>query len=141
MGIKLEGIERLEAAFRQIVDKQIPERVSRFHRMVTLLLHSKIVEKTPVDTGRARVSWIATVARASESFSPPIKGSQSAQAAARSLAQAAAAMDGLPPYSQTFIANNLPYIRRLEEGYSSQAPSGMVGLSIQEIITFLESAA
>lgn len=29
-----------------------------------------------------------------------------------------------------FIANNLPYAQRLEDGYSKQAPAGMIGLTV-----------
>jgi hypothetical protein len=31
-----------------------------------------------------------------------------------------------------YLVNNLPYAQRLEEGWSSQAPGGMVALSIQK---------
>jgi len=31
-----------------------------------------------------------------------------------------------------YLTNNLPYAQRLEEGYSQQAPAGMVALTIQE---------
>ena len=31
------------------------------------------------------------------------------------------------------ISNNLPYIVKIEEGHSRQAPAGMVALSIEEV--------
>ncbi len=39
-----------------------------------------------------------------------------------------------------YIANNLPYAQRLEEGWSTQAPFGMVGLTILEFQNYIESA-
>lgn len=124
-----------------MVDQQIPEAVVKFHRQITLLLLSRVVEKTPVDTGRARVSWIVTTARASEAVAPKRKRKDSGQALTLATARAERSLVGLKPYTTTFISNNLPYIIRLETGYSQQAPSGMAGLSIQEIAVFLESAA
>lgn len=32
-----------------------------------------------------------------------------------------------------WLSNNLPYIERLEYGYSKQTPAGMVRLSIEEV--------
>lgn len=39
-----------------------------------------------------------------------------------------------------YIVNNLPYAQRLEDGWSTQAPSGMVGLTILEFQNYIESA-
>ena len=39
-----------------------------------------------------------------------------------------------------YIANNLPYARRLEDGWSRQAPRGMVGLAMAEISDVVDQA-
>lgn len=39
-----------------------------------------------------------------------------------------------------FYVNNLPYARRLEEGYSSQAPAGIVGLTVVEFQSIVNKA-
>jgi hypothetical protein len=39
-----------------------------------------------------------------------------------------------------FISNSVPYINRLEDGYSRQAPNGMVGLTIREFDKFVREA-
>lgn len=39
------------------------------------------------------------------------------------------------------LINNLPYAQRLEDGWSTQAPSGMVGLAIAEYQTIVNQAA
>lgn len=49
------------------------------------------------------------------------------------LATAAALVDALPQQAAGkiyYITNNLPYAQRLEDGWSGQAPSGMVGLAV-----------
>ena len=45
------------------------------------------------------------------------------------------------PASIHWIANNLPYIKRLEEGWSSQAPQGMLRLTVMEFEQTVKSAA
>jgi hypothetical protein len=40
-----------------------------------------------------------------------------------------------------FLTNTLPYILRLEEGYSKQAPIGMVYTTLREFPQVVESAA
>lgn len=99
------------------------------------MLWSNIVKRTPVDTGRARSNWNVSKnivddtvrERTTQSVTlqdvPPAKGDE--------------------PY---YIANNLPYIKMLEyggysknsttgktvNGYSRQAPNGMVGVTVAD---------
>lgn len=40
-----------------------------------------------------------------------------------------------------FIVNNLPYAKRLETGWSRQAPAGMVGLAVKEFQAIVARAA
>ena len=40
-----------------------------------------------------------------------------------------------------WITNSLPYINRLEQGWSRQAPSGMVGLTVTEFQQIVKRAA
>lgn len=40
-----------------------------------------------------------------------------------------------------FLANNLPYAQRLEYGWSRQAPSGMVGVTVAEFQAIVSRAA
>jgi hypothetical protein len=48
------------------------------------------------------------------------------------MSRATAASAGFKAGDTIYLTNNLPYIRRLEEGYSQQAPAGMVALTVQE---------
>ena len=78
-------------------------------------LHTGIVRKTPVDTGRARASWDATIGAPSTKTAG---GGYSIQP------------DGK---EEVFIVSNLDYIEALENGHSQQAPQGMVTISVAEI--------
>jgi hypothetical protein len=53
----------------------------------------------------------------------------------------ASAIPAEPAGDIHFIVNNLPYGKRLEEGYSRQAPHGMVGLTVIEFNSIVRGAA
>lgn len=40
--------------------------------------------------------------------------------------------DGVKLGDKLFITNNLPYAKRIEDGYSAQAPAGMVKVTVNE---------
>ena len=40
-----------------------------------------------------------------------------------------------------YLSNSVPYIIRLEDGYSRQAPNGMVSLTVAEFEQFMKAAA
>jgi hypothetical protein len=87
---------------------------------------ASIVERTPVDTGRARANWVA-------SLNAPVDYTtthtdRSGGAAIRSAEQVAHDAPGQVFY----FVNNLPYARALEYGRSVQAPSGMVRVTLVE---------
>lgn len=52
-----------------------------------------------------------------------------------------AGLKSSPASSVHWISNNLPYIKRLEEGYSTQAPQGMLRLTVIDFKDTVESAA
>lgn len=85
---------------------------------------------TPVDTSKALSNWIVTLdSPASEKIDPHFfgeKGSSQRASAAETLNRAKAVLQNKKPGQAIFITNNLPYIVRLNEGYSGQAPAGFV---------------
>jgi len=85
---------------------------------------ANLVEATPVDTGHARANWVASIG--SEVTSEVTAGAQEAglsMLAAYDVAQ-----------GHAFVQNNTPYIGRLDEGHSDQAPSGFVRVSIENAL-------
>lgn len=92
---------------------------------------SRVVFKTPVDTGRARGNWFV------EFGGSGVETTEAVDAGGGStIARGAAKIDtyqnveGWPIIS---LYNNLPYAERLENGYSSQAPAGMVAVTVAEL--------
>jgi hypothetical protein len=85
---------------------------------LALAVDTRIVQGTPVDTGRAQANWFMSegVMRTdtTESKTPE-------------------ARPRLTGNTVIFIANSLPYIVPLEYGHSSQAPQGMVRKALAEV--------
>lgn len=95
-------------------------------KYVCLTLFKDIVLGTPVDTGRARGNWQASIGSAAGG---EIAGTD--KAGSRTIAKAQPDIEKAPG-SVFYITNNLPYIYRLEfEGWSKQAPSGWVRYSVE----------
>lgn len=80
-----------------------------------------IIENTPADTGRAKGNWFASF-EASSNETTESTHSQLNDALAKANNSAGKVF---------YLTNNLPYINRLEYGWSKQAPSGMVRVSIK----------
>lgn len=92
-------------------------------RATALQLFTQVIERTPVDTGRARGNWRTAT------------GSPAQGAIDRTDGNAAIGEASLKTATYTlgetiYLSNNLPYIQRLEDGYSDQAPTGMVQVSV-----------
>jgi len=110
------------------VRKRYPTRMSDIQKKLVLEALKRIVERTPVDTGRARGNWQVTIGT-------PANGKLDAldKDGQATIEKGIAVLSGLPPYQIVFLSNNLEYIEILEEGNSQQAPNGMVRLTVLEL--------
>ena len=100
----------------------------------TLLgMTSKIITRSPVDTGRFRNNWIP-------SFGAPADGTVS-NASGNPASNAAQAINQWQVGQTFYLTNNLPYSVRLEYGHSDQAPQGMLRLTLSEYETEMKKAA
>jgi hypothetical protein len=102
------------------------EQAEQIFKKIVLDLESAVVLRTPVDTGRARGNWFPTIGTASNQRDDDLwdPGGQ------KSIAAIAAQVGLLTLGDVAWLSNNLPYINRLEEGWSKQAPSGMVSVEL-----------
>lgn len=96
-------------------------------RKISLELFSRVILRTPVDTGRARANWQVAIGRI-----PDGTLQLEDKAGTATISKASAAAAGVKAGDVINLVNNLPYGPRLEDGWSGQAPAGMVALSIQE---------
>lgn len=86
---------------------------------------------TPVDTGWASANWVPNIGG-------PFEGTAGTQAAAKSGQLSGESASGVARVATTYrlimgpvhITNNVPYILRLDQGSSSQAPKNFVRRAI-----------
>lgn len=121
---------------------QIGEFIKRFEDRADAVMQGSvmrvgksIVEKSPVDTGRFRANWqIGVGAAPTGTLDATDKDGGSTVSKIEGVAATVKADD------TTYLANNLPYAVRLEDGHSQQAPSGMVGVTVVEFNDYVKSA-
>lgn len=110
-------------------DKEAGELSLKFQKRIALEALRRLVNRTPVDTGRARGGWQVRQTIASENDNGNIDtGGGSTITAGLSIINRVRI-----PFGVIVIFNNVEYIVFLEEGSSSQAPQGMVALTILDL--------
>lgn len=105
-------------------------------RKIAIDLFGSIVNSTPVDTGRARGSWGIGLNRAN-----PGPRNRKDKNGSKVQGEIGLALRAFKPGDKITISSNLPYIGRLEDGHSKQAPSGMVKRNVSRFDTVLRVAA
>lgn len=110
---------------KRIVDKRA-KQLDRVARGATFEVGNRIVIRTPVDTGAAWGNWLWAVDSYDASFDENKKG------ASQSLGSLSAGIASFNLNSYGYFTNSLPYIQKLEDGYSLKAPAGMVAISAAE---------
>jgi len=91
-------------------------------------LSSRIIKESPVDTGRFRGNWQASIGSPAPSTTSRLDST-----GAGSINDVAVTVQGLKLGQTFYLANNLPYAGRLEYGYSKQAPSGFLRINLQRV--------
>lgn len=96
-------------------------------RKISLDLFSRVIEMSPVDTGHFKGNWQVAIGSIPEGTLVLTDKDGSA-----TISKAQATILNLKAGDIIYLVNNLPYARRLEYGYSKQAPAGMVRVSVLE---------
>lgn len=99
----------------RVADKKVFGLLNRVVRETALSVDAQLKQQTPFDTGRAAGNWI-----------PSIDQPSSITVEVGENIDLSAVIKDFKNGSTIFLTNNLPYIRRLNEGYSKKAPSGYV---------------
>ena len=117
-----------DSDWKKISDK-VDRVLSEATRATLFEVSTAIIKETPAKTGRARGNWQASVGRGASGEVEGIKSKRHGQAVAISSVDQSVSVAVGGVY---FLTNNLPYIERLEYGWSQQAPSGMVRTNMQQ---------
>lgn len=92
-------------------------------RKIAFACDSQIVMRTPVDTGNARANWRVAVNSIDTAYSPGLSGDS----------HDTSAITNFRLGDYVAISNSTPYIGPLENGYSQQAPGGMVSVTLVDM--------
>jgi hypothetical protein len=131
------------------------EKIQKARRMFASELLRRVVRRTPVDTGAARQNWLVTLNDESHEFKE--NSAENAINAGQKIIKQAKGDDTI------IIQNNAPYINMLEyggypknpkhngfnakgfsktkDGFSRQAPNGMVGVTMIEANEIFDAVA
>lgn len=115
-------------SFQQQLDrfsKKLEKRVEAAARGAIVEFGSRVIVRTPVDTGRARGGWQTSIGKAPGGSAPdrtPEAAQQELEATASTLCLG----------DDVVISNAVEYIGPLEDGSSAQAPNGMIKTTVAE---------
>lgn len=113
--------------------KAAGEKVELVVRKTALELQAGMIEKSPVDTGRFKSNWMCGIGG--------INTDIGAAPGSNALTRTGVVLETWRPGQTIVLSNSLPYAKRLEyEGWSKQAPNGMVRLTIQDFAQAVKRA-
>lgn len=107
--------------------KDTAKKFDTLVQQVAIEVFVKIILRSPVDTGRFRANWQVSIGDVPEG-TLLLEDKTGTATIARVHAEAMNLQAG----DTITLTNNLPYAGKLEEGYSQQAPEGMVELTVQD---------
>lgn len=117
-----KGWSKSPVGFADVARDDLNKRL----RATGLELLSKVIERSPVKSGRFRGANVVSLVAPNYSAegSPDKSGNATLAAGAATIQQA----EGL-----IYIQNNLPYASELERGTSKQAPGGIYRLAMNDV--------
>lgn len=110
---------------------RIPERADEAVRHCALAVDQVLATETPVQSGRARSNWLVSFNRPNMALRPDTLG-PAATVAQIAEARAVIALYQSGIHRSIIITNGLPYINRLNQGWSKQAPAGYVERAVMK---------
>lgn len=114
-------------------------------RKIAIAVDQTVVMSTPVDTGRARSNWQVGINTIPEGeVEAYVEGSEGSTGGANTNQAIEHAKTQIAKYKrgqEINITNNLPYIGRLNDGHSGQAPAGFVQKAIRAGLSQIKSVS
>lgn len=157
----MAGIVTNGAEFMRGLDDEVDKLRLKFRNRVRRLMYEgmvRMLRRTPVNTGQAVMNYVATVGvpyGGLKEAGDPVEATNDLALGAEKLryqstAVAMATLNGVDftdPYKSFWISNNAPNILGLEYGllpeapYTPRSPNGMFAVTVQELITLLDSGS
>lgn len=104
---------------------ELDEEVRLQRNKLAFRIDARVVQETPVDTSEARSSWLVSDGRPNNSEPGNIGADQA-------ITNGVQAINSAKTFTQLYIQNNKPYIERLNEGSSLQAPAKYIDTIIAQ---------
>lgn len=101
----------------------IRKEVTLLHRTIMFDLDRVIVQKTPRRIGRAKGNWIASIGSPHRGTTTKLDKTNNTPSIER-----------IRRPCVSYLSNNLPYIERLNDGWSDQAPAGYIEDAIKIVV-------
>ncbi len=99
-------------------------------KKVVIAIVRNLTTNTPVDTSKALSNWIVSLGSKDGSKIDPHfygqRGSTQELSAVYAITAAMRILENAKPGQSVWISNNLPYIRKLNDGSSTQQPANFV---------------
>jgi hypothetical protein len=108
--------------------KQIAAAPANIQQSVASATVALVIERTPRATGHTRAQWNASL-NAPDTTVTDSTDYEGGKTIRRALAVVRQIVAG----SKFFFTNGVPWIRKLENGSSAQAPAGMVAITVAEM--------
>ena len=105
-------------------------------RGTAIALWRAVILDSPVDSGRFRGNWFASQGDPSR-----ITTTTTDKTGAKAVQNATRFVLSANSWQDLWLSNNLPYAQRLENGYSNQAPAGMVRVNVARFQGILSGEA
>jgi hypothetical protein len=130
--------------------KKAGTNASAIARKVALELYTKVVVKSPVDSGRLRGNWNVGINAINSAEYEADVSKLGAMPSGSGMVRSMSALSTFKIGDVIYITNNMPYVYKLEYGlynagpktlggYSTQAPQGFVRITYKEIVNDLEN--
>lgn len=110
-------------------------------RKIALDMFSRVIEKSPVDTGCFKSNWQVSIGSIPSGTITPERDKKGYYDFEPAVTAVMAKTLETKAGDVVYLINNISYSRRLEYGWSKQAPAGMVRLTIVEFQGIVTQAA
>ena len=163
MAVMFENLNALNRDLEKIKDRMTGETLVAVQKKLAIDAFSGFIKRTPVDEGRARGGWQMDVNRRRTQFTPKEKG-EVGNPAGPALNKGLSRLSKLGPFDIVWITNNVAHTVVLDQGlfippnpgpskdpregragrilvkdgYSTQAPAGIVEPTIASLRTSLK---
>lgn len=117
------------------IGRELELFVERLMTKITLDIVANLIQTTPVDTGWARANWIPGLGLSDVPPAPQPKDRLAGSAEGAQSAAMASVLTGYAFPGIIQVGNGVPYIGRLNDGHSQQAPNGFVQRGITKALT------